>query len=98
MATDPNAIQLSEEQRQLVAKLADEAGAPWPSVINDALASYGSHAPTVANESARESFYAAAKRLGLIACLEGGPKDLSTNPIHMEGFGSNESAQTFLVK
>jgi hypothetical protein len=89
MATDPNAIQLSEEQRQLVARLADEIGAPWPNVIDEALASYGAHSPTVPNESARESFYAAAKRLGLIGCLEGGPADLSTNPIHMEAFGEH---------
>jgi hypothetical protein len=87
MATDPNAIQLSKEQRQLVARLADEAGAPWPIVIDEALASYGARALVVPNGSTNESFFAAANRLGLIGCLEGGPKDLSTNPIHMEGFG-----------
>lgn len=89
MATDPNAIQLTEEQRFLVAKLADEAGAPWRHVIDDALASYGAQRAHAQSEVNGESFFVAAQRLGLIGCLEGGPADLSTNPIHMEGFGES---------
>ncbi len=87
MATDPNAIQLTDEQRFLVAKLADKTGAPWPHVTDDALASYGAQQALAHSEVNGESFFVAAQRLGLIGCLEGGPADLSTNPIHMEGFG-----------
>jgi hypothetical protein len=34
-----------------------------------------------------ETAYDAAKRLGLIGGCKGGPPDLATNPLHMEGFG-----------
>jgi hypothetical protein len=42
-------------------------------------------------QASGESFYEAATRLGLIGCVRGGPPDLSTNPMHMEGFGASES-------
>lgn len=34
-----------------------------------------------------ETAYEAAMRLGLIGGCKGGPSDLATNPLHMEGFG-----------
>lgn len=34
-----------------------------------------------------ESFYDQAKRLGSIGCVRGLPRDLSTNPKHIEDFG-----------
>lgn len=34
------------------------------------------------------SFYEAAKKLGVVGIVKDGPVDLSTNPRHMEGFGS----------
>jgi Arc/MetJ-type ribon-helix-helix transcriptional regulator len=34
--------------------------------------------------------YDAAKAAGVIGCMRGGPKDLSTNPKHFEGFGSRK--------
>ena len=43
------------------------------------------------NDVADESFYDRASRLGLIACVEGGPADLSTNPKYMEGIGESET-------
>ena len=49
--------------------------------IRDALDGY------LKNGVARESFYHQAKRLGSIGCVQGLPRDLSTNPKHMEDFG-----------
>jgi Arc/MetJ-type ribon-helix-helix transcriptional regulator len=34
-----------------------------------------------------ESAYEAFERLGVIGCMESGPVDLATNPIHFDGFG-----------
>ena len=34
------------------------------------------------------SFYEATKKLGVVGIVKDGPVDLSTNPKHMEGFGS----------
>ena len=31
--------------------------------------------------------YDIAVRMGIVGAVKGGPKDLSTNPKHMEGFG-----------
>jgi metal-responsive CopG/Arc/MetJ family transcriptional regulator len=36
------------------------------------------------------SAYEAAKAAGIIGCTRGGPKDLSTNRRHFEGFGSGK--------
>ena len=38
-------------------------------------------------EDGSESFFDAAKRLGYIGCIQGTAPDLSTNQMHMEGFG-----------
>ncbi len=39
---------------------------------------------------ARESCLDLAKRLGIVGIYKGLPKDLSTNPKYMEGFGEGE--------
>jgi predicted transcriptional regulator len=84
MSVDPHSISLSDSQRQQLADLANQSGRPWPELLAEAIASYR---PRVeANGNSAESFSAAAARLGLLGCVEG-PADLSTNPIHMEGFG-----------
>ena len=44
-----------------------------------------------AGRDAAETAYDVARRAGLIGCIKGAPgspTDLSTNPKHMEGFGS----------
>ena len=38
----------------------------------------------------RESCYELARELGILGSAKGLPTDLSTNPIHMEGFGRDE--------
>ncbi len=43
---------------------------------------------SAANGTQQVSLYEAAKKLGIVGILKDGPVDLSTNPKHMEGFGS----------
>ena len=35
------------------------------------------------------SAYDVARKLGIIGCIKGGPRDLSTNPDYFEGFGDS---------
>lgn len=86
MSISPNQIQLSPEQQQRLAELADRTGKSWEEVLADALRDYRDrHQAGTSNGG--DSFYDAAMRPGLLGCVSGGPQDLSTNPTHMEGFG-----------
>lgn len=86
MSISPDQIILTAEQKARLARIAEQTGRPWEEVLEEALAAYrANHRWPEANGG--ESFYDAAARLGLIACVSGGPPDLSTNPKYMEGFG-----------
>jgi hypothetical protein len=52
-------------------------------IVRAALENYLDHGIRV------KSAYDVAKEAGIIGCATGGPKDLSTNPRHMEGFGKS---------
>jgi len=90
MSISPDQIDLSADQKQRLAELADQTGKPWGEVLAEALDAYGAQRQGVGGNGG-ESFYDAAVRLGLIGCVAGGPADLSTNPKHMEGFGESGS-------
>jgi hypothetical protein len=91
MATDPSAVQLTPEQQALVAQLADASGENWSATLDQALGNFAKQRHQEMPAATNESFIAAARRLGLVGCLKGGPPDLSTNPIYMEGFGECNS-------
>ncbi len=86
MATAPEHIQLTAEQRERIAHLADQLGKPWDDALSEALslAENRSRAKVRPGENA----YEALVRLGFLGSVEG-PADLSTNPAHMEGFGGS---------
>lgn len=86
MIVDPRRIELSPEQQAELAALAAQSGQPWPDVLRDALNAFRSKDPA-ATPVSQESLYDKTRRLGLLGCLQGGPTDLSTNPLYMEGFG-----------
>lgn len=56
-------------------------GLPESELVRDALESYLGQAP------AARSAYDLAREAGLIGCVRGAPRDLSTNPKHFKGFG-----------
>ena len=89
MTIDPDTITLDERQRCDLAAVAEQTGKPWSLVLSEALAAYRQRPAAARSE---ESFYDAAMRLGLVGCLKSGISDLSTNPIHMEGFGEDHRA------
>jgi hypothetical protein len=87
MDVDPNQIELSSEQRAQLADVSQAVGKAWTVVLSEALTDYQSKEVVKKNGACGETFLQAASQLGLVGCLHGGPADLSSNPIHMEGFG-----------
>jgi hypothetical protein len=90
MSVSPNQINLTAQQREHLARLAEQTGRSWQEVLDEALAAYRAGVRTPGTNGG-ESFYEAAARLGLIGCVRGGPPDLSTNPKYMDGFGESDS-------
>jgi hypothetical protein len=87
MSVGPESIFLTDAQRQALVQLSDKLGKPWPEVLSEALSSH--HPRLGEGLAARESFSAAASRLGLIGCVEG-PADPRTNPDYLQGLGQRE--------
>ena len=86
MATDPSEIHLTDEQRKLLAKRSEETGRPWSELLEELLAKIPS---SRGNEAEGRTLFDALNERGLIGFMKDGPGDLSTNPKHMEGFGSD---------
>jgi predicted transcriptional regulator len=85
MSVSPEQIALTAEQKQRLARLAEQTGRSWDELLADAIASLENGESTVVGT--RESVYDAMVRLGLLGCVKDGPPDLSSNPKYMEGFG-----------
>ena len=87
MAINPKAIELTPEQRQQLADLADRAGRTWEEILSQALSAYRPR-NSAKPPTSRRSFYDVMMEDGAIGIIKDGlPHDLSTNPQHMEGFG-----------
>ena len=83
MATDPNEIELSDEQRKLLAEKVKQTGRPASELIDELLAA----APRARRQPrAGRSLLDTMNEHGMVGVMQG-PGDLSTNPAHMEGFG-----------
>jgi len=86
MATDPNDIKLTDEQRALLAKRAEETGRAWDELLDEFFATLKT--PPVRPTRQDRSLFDVLSARGLIGAMQG-PGDLSTNPKHMEGFGES---------
>jgi hypothetical protein len=80
-------MQLTPKQRETLARLEAQSGRPWEEVLEEALTSLQRQAKSP-NVAVTETVQAALVRLGLLGCVTDAPADLSTNPQHMQGFGS----------
>jgi hypothetical protein len=85
MATDPKDIQLTDEQRKLLAAKAKETGRPVEELLDELVAS--TPRPRRQPREGR-SLLDAMREHGMVGAMQG-PGDLSTNPEHMEGFGES---------
>jgi hypothetical protein len=87
----PGSLPVDADTQRRIESFARAAGRSTAEVVREAFDEYeathnGSH--PVAGESA----FDVLNRAGLIGCLKGtpdSPSDLSSNPEHMEGFGSD---------
>jgi len=73
-------IRIPESLGKRLKKSAGLKGQPESEVVREALEGY-------LRQNAGQSAFEMAKQAGLIGRLKGAPKDLSTNPRHMRGFG-----------
>lgn len=83
MATDPRDIQLTEEQRKLLAAKAKETGRPASELLEEM---FGTMPQRPREPKGDRSLLDALRERGMVGAMQG-PGDLSTNPKHMEGFG-----------
>lgn len=84
---------LDASLQERIEAFAREAGLSPSEVMRRAFDAY---AETHDAESDGESVEGILRASGLIGCLHGeesSPRDLSTNPIHMEGFGNDASGR-----
>jgi hypothetical protein len=84
MATDPQEIELTQEQRSLLAARSKETGRPWDELLRELFMPLAK--PGRVDSASGRTLYEALHERGLIGAYDG-PVDLSTNPEHMEGFG-----------
>ena len=90
MTIDPAQIELTPEQKERLAALAERTGRPYADIVDEWLASVslsqenGEHQSGQTPRTAYEAFAA----VGAIGCFSG-PSDLSTNPKYLEGFGAD---------
>jgi hypothetical protein len=85
MATDPNKIQLTDEQRRILAQKAAETGRSVEELLDELLAAKAR--PRRQPRDGR-SLLDAMREHGMVGAMQG-PGDLSTNPKYMEGFGKS---------
>lgn len=88
-------VELDPKDQRDLEELSRESGKPPEELLRQLIHAAledrrNGQRPAAGDEVSGESFYDAAKRLGLIGCAEGLPSDLSTNPKYMEGFGESE--------
>jgi len=90
MATEPNEIQLTEEQRKLLAAKADQTGRPAAELLKEMFGALARKRRVPRNG---RTLLDAMKEHGMVGAMQG-PEDLSTNPEHMEGFGESGTADS----
>jgi predicted DNA-binding protein len=81
MASQRITIRIPQSLSQRLKKQAGMRGRPESEVVRDALERY------LGQSSIPASAYDLARDAGLIGCVRGAPRDLSTNRKHFEGFG-----------
>jgi len=87
MTVDPGQIELTPTQKKRLAALAEQVGKPYSELVDEWLSAVPPDEVSDSKE-VRRTAYEAFAAVGAVGCFDG-PSDLSTNPRHMEGFGTN---------
>ena len=93
MAIDPEHIQLTDEQKEVLANAAEQSGRDWSELLSEALRVYRLPSRHRSSQNGA-SLYDALSSDGLIGIVRDAPSDLSTNPKYMEGFGRDRETGT----
>jgi len=91
MATDPLQMELTPEQKERLAQLAEREGKDYREILDQLLtvAAPQTHQNGQGGDpSGPANLYEALHAIGAFGCFDG-PEDLSTHPKHMEGFGTH---------
>jgi predicted DNA-binding protein len=83
MSSQRNTIRIPQLLGKRLKKHAGMKGRPESEVVREALESYLGQSPTPG------SAYDLARDAGLIGCVRGAPRDLSTHRKHFDGFGDD---------
>jgi hypothetical protein len=88
---DPGLLRIDPDVWRRIESYARTVGATPAEVIRKAFEEYqAAHDRARTEEAAEATAFDVMDRAGLVGCIKGAsrsPADLSTNPIHMEGFG-----------
>ena len=93
LTTDPRDVALGPVQQAYVAAAAERTGRSWQETLAELVPSDAGTPEQPAQPCKRpgkrpgESNSDYLRRIGLLGSFRSGHTDLSTNPIHMEGFG-----------
>ncbi len=74
-------IRVDKSLHERLESVAEAAGKTESQVVREALEDY------LDRQEGGATAYDLFKQAGAIGCIKGGPKDLSSNPRHLEGFG-----------
>lgn len=78
---DRIAVRIDPDLKHQLEATASAEGVSPSDIVRDALREH------LRARSPKRSCLDIARELGIVGMIQGGPTDLSTNPIHMEGFG-----------
>ena len=92
MAINPEEIRLTPEQQERLARIAEQSGQPWQELLTRVIGDLHGQ-PSNGPVEQTKSAYDLLNDAGLIGCIEGGPRDVSSNPEHMEGFGGSGNGE-----
>lgn len=88
MDTRSHQIELSSQDGEMLRELAANTGKSAQEIISSAIRQYQKSVKSPPEPAiGGKTLFDMLNEQGLIGCLKGGPADLSTNPIHMKGFG-----------
>jgi hypothetical protein len=92
MSDPSDALSLDPDMLRRIETYARTVGTTPAEIVREAVEEYlAVHDETRARQAPDETVFDVLHRAGLIGCIPGmpeSPTDLSTNAIHMEGFGS----------
>ena len=85
MASDRLSVRLPEQLRRNLENLVETTGRTESDLAREAIEEY------LLRHARFVTCFDVAEQSGLIGCVDSGTGDLSTNPKHMQGFGSSHS-------